>query len=94
MKSFTVTFTLLFFLTIFIIFIQCVNSMYGASNWSEIVNIIIVITCVICIKFLRTFLVIISSIYCFDVIGELFSTIVTEIKEFFQDAYDEYKSYY
>ena len=63
-------------------------------NFSTNINLTIFMVTTISIKLLRTFFVIFSSIYCFESIRSLFSTITNEIVEFFQLALDRFITYF
>ena len=87
-KFVTITVLLLLFLPIFSVFIRIIN----ADPWSNTVSLIILTTYIICVKLLRTFLVIVSSIYCFDMIRALFSTMVEQLAGLIQEYYDRFRN--
>ena len=89
-KFVTVTFFLLIFSILSIAFIR--SSM--ELNFSTITNIIIFMIVTIIIKLFRTFLVISSSIYCFELIRSLFFTITNETVEFFQSVHNRFIGYF
>ena len=87
-KFVTITVLLLFFIPIFSVFIRIIN----ADPWSNKVSLVILTTYIICVKLLRTFIVIVSSIYCFDMIRALFSTIVEQLAGLIQECYDRFRN--
>ena len=60
---------------------------------SKITNVIIFMVHTIFLKLLRTFLVIVSSVYCFELVRSLFSSIINETVELFQLARDRFTMY-
>ena len=84
-KSVTITFIVIISIPIFFFF---AHRTINPHNGSKIADIIILITYTIIWKLFRSLFVIISSIYCFEVIGTLFSTMVSDIIESIQRAYD------
>ena len=89
-KFVSITFFLLFFSIFSIVFIRSFMDL----NFSTITNIIIFMIATIIIKLSRTFLVILSSIYCFELIRSLFFTITNETVEFFQLVHNRLISYF
>ena len=67
---------------------------YMGFGFSAITNIILFMLITVVCKLIRTFLVIFSSIFCFELIRSLFSTITIEIVEFFQSAHNRFISYF
>ena len=59
-------------------------------NFSTVTNVIISMVLTLFLKLCRTFLVIFTSIYCFELIRSLFLTITNEVVEFLQLAYDRF----
>ena len=90
LKCVIMTSLLVCLLILSIIFIRT----FKAFDFSTIINIIIFMVTTIFIKLCRTFLVIFSSIYCFELIRSLFSTITYEIVEFFQLSFDRFITYF
>ena len=84
-KSVIITFIVIISIPIFFFF---AHRTINPHNGSKIADIIILITYTIIWKLFRSLFVIISSICCFEVIGALFSTMVTDIIDFFQLAFD------
>ena len=83
-KAISKVVTITFFLLIFSIFSIGFIRSFMDLNFSTITNIIIFMIMTITIKLFRTFFVILSSIYCFELIRSLFFTITNETVEFFQ----------
>ena len=82
-KSITVTYLSIFLILILPllgIFIQT----HGAFHFGQDVNLCIIVMCTIVWKLFRSFVVIATSIYCFDIIRSLFLTMMSDIYEFFQ----------
>ena len=84
MKFVAITFLFLFLSIFLIIFIRT----FLGFNLSTVTKFIIVIMITIFLKLFRTFMVIFSSIYCFELIRSLFSTIINETIESFQLLYN------
>ena len=82
-KSVTVTYLSIFLILILPllgIFIQT----HGAFHFSHDVNMCIIVMCTIVWKLFRSFVVIVTSIYCFDIIRSLFTTMISDINDFFR----------
>ena len=90
LKFVTMTSILLFLSILSITFIRT----FIGFNLSTIANVIAFTAILIFVKLCRTFLVIFSSIYCFELIHSLFRTIANETVEFFQLAHDRFIAYF
>ena len=90
LKFVTITALLLFISILSIAFIRSFMDL----NFHTVTNIIIFMILTIIIKLFRTFLVIFSSIYCFELICSLFFTITNEAFEFFQSVHNIFISYF
>ena len=77
--KFVTIISLFLFLSIFsIIFIRT----FLGFDLSKVTNLILVLVITIVLKLFRTFILIFSSIYCFELIRSLFSAIINETFEF------------
>ena len=63
-------------------------------NFSTVTNVIIFMVLTLFLKLCRTFLVIFSSIYCFELIRSLFLTMTNETVEFFQTLRNRFIAYF
>ena len=86
MKFVKVTSLLLFCSILSLSFISYIWGFKFITTTKIAVFMVIIILSKLC----RTFLVIFSSIYCFELVRSLFLTITNEVVEFFQLAYDRF----
>ena len=63
-------------------------------NFSTVTNVILFMMITLFLKLCRSFLVIVSSIYCFELIRSLFSTITKETLDFFQLLRNRFIAYF
>ena len=90
MKFVKVTSLLLFCSILIISFISYIWNF----NFSITTKISVFMVFTIFSKLCRTFLVIFASIYCFELIRSLFSTITNEIVEYFQIVHDRFITFF
>ena len=90
LKCVMITSLFLLILTLTITFIRFLKGF----NLDTITKIILFMVFTILVKLCRTFMVIFSSIYCFELVRSLFMIITNDTVEFFQSAYDRFIAYF